>query len=234
MRVVAALLLVLVTRLASADEATAVYNHACSWCHGQDGRGDGPAAFSINKYRSPRPRDFTRGRFKFRSTPSGQLPTDEDLLRTLERGIPGYMPSFQGLTAKERRQAVEALKRFFPGFESARPTPVTIPDPPVLDAEAAARGRQVYEDAGCAACHGDRGRGDGGSAAALRDDVGLPIQPADFRYPSRFKGGSKPVDLYRTLVTGLDGTPMPSYASAIDDPHALWDLIAYIRSLKRR
>src|SRR5438067_10355625 len=110
---------------AARDLATAVYDHACASCHGKDGRGDGPAAFSINKYRSPRPRDFTRGRFKLRSTPSGQLPTDDDLLRTVERGIPGYMPSFQGLTAGERGLAVEAVKRFYPGFESARPTPVT-------------------------------------------------------------------------------------------------------------
>src|SRR5262249_53189661 len=114
MRAVAAFLLVFaLTRPAAADQATSVYNHACSWCHGEDGRGDGPAAFSINKYRSPLPRDFTRGLFKFRSTPSGQLPTDDDLLRTVERGIPGYMPSFKGLTGRERRLAVEALKRFF-------------------------------------------------------------------------------------------------------------------------
>ena len=237
MRIGAALVLVLVLDLggsAAGDPATAVYNHACSWCHGKDGRGDGPAAFSINKYRSPRPRDFTRGRFKLRSTPSGQLPTDDDLLRTVERGIPGYMPSFRGLTTGERQLAVVAVKRFYPGFESAQPAPVTIAEAPELNAAAAARGRRVYEEAGCAACHGDRGRGDGTSANALRDDVGLPIRPADLRYPRRFKGGAAPEDLYRTLVTGLDGTPMPSYAAAIEDPHALWDLVAYVRSLKRR
>src|SRR5437899_2150357 len=99
------LVLVLAGRATAADPATAVYNHACAWCHGKAGRGDGPAAFSINKYLSPRPRDLTRGRFELRSTPSGELPTDEDLLRTLERGIPGYMPSFRGLTAGERRPA---------------------------------------------------------------------------------------------------------------------------------
>src|SRR5262249_36464704 len=125
-------------------------------------------------------------------------------------------------------------RRFYPGFESARPTPVTISATLELDSAAVARGRRVYEEAGCAACHGDRGRGDGGSASALRDDVGLPIRPADLRYPRRFKGGSAPADLYRTLMTGLDGTPMPSYASAIEDPRALWDLVAYIGSLKRR
>jgi len=75
MRIGAVLVLVLgLARSAAADPATAVYNHACSWCHGKDGRGDGPAAFSINKYRSPRPRDFTRGRFKLRSTPAVSCP----------------------------------------------------------------------------------------------------------------------------------------------------------------
>src|SRR2546423_13932599 len=105
MRVVAALLLVLTAAPTAADPAAAVYNHACSWCHGKDGRGDGPAAFSINKYRLTRPRDFTRGRFKLRSTPSGQLPTDDDLLRTVERGLPGYMPAFRGPPAVEAQLA---------------------------------------------------------------------------------------------------------------------------------
>jgi len=226
--------LVLARAAMAADPATAVYNHACAWCHGKDGRGDGPAAFSINKYLSPRPRDFTRGRFKLRSTPSGQLPTDDDLLRTLERGIPGYMPSFSGLTAGEPRLAVTAVKRLFPGFATAHPTPIAVPPPPPLDTAAAARGREVYAAAGCAACHGERGRGDGPSAPALRDADGLPIRPADLRYPARFKGGAEPVDLYRTLMSGLDGTPMPSYASAFDDPRAPWDLVAYLRSLHRR
>jgi len=228
------LLVLLAGSSAAADPATAVYNHACAWCHGKEGRGDGPAAFSINKYLSPRPRDFTRGRFELRSTASGELPTDDDLLRTTERGIPGYMPSFRGLTPGERRLAVAAVKRFYPGFVTARPTPVPLPEPPALDEAAAARGRQLYEDAGCPACHGERGRGDGPSAGALRDDAGLPIRPADLRFPARFKGGTDPIDLYRTLVTGLDTTPMPSYASAFDDPRVLWDLVAYVRSLRRR
>jgi mono/diheme cytochrome c family protein len=228
------LALVLATPVVASDPATAVYNHACAWCHGKDGRGDGPAAFSINKYLAPAPRDFTRGQFKLRSTPSGQLPTDDDLLRTLERGIPGYMPSFRGLTTGERRLAIRAVKRFYPGFASASPTPFAIPEPPPPDAAAAERGRTVYDAAGCASCHGERGHGDGPSARGLTDETGLPIRPADLRYPTRFKGGAEAPDLYRTLLTGLDGTPMPSYAQAFDDPRALWDLVAYVRSLARR
>src|SRR5438876_7879807 len=125
MRLGAPLLLVLMAAPAAADPATAVYNHACAWCHGRDGRGDGPAAFSINKYLSPRPRDLTHGRFELRSTPSGELPTDEDLLRTLERGIPGYMPSFRGLTAGERQLAGTAVERFDRAVAGALPTAVS-------------------------------------------------------------------------------------------------------------
>jgi mono/diheme cytochrome c family protein len=216
------------------DPATTVYDHACAWCHGKDGRGDGPAFFSIGKYRSPRPRDFTRGRFELRSTPSGELPTDGDLLRTVERGIPGYMPSFRGLTLHERHLAIAAVKGFYPGFEGASPSPVAIPEPPAADAAAIARGEDVYRAAGCVACHGDAGHGNGASAGDLRDETGLAIRPADLRYPTRFKNGSEPADVYRTLVTGLDGTPMPSYAGAFDDTGALWDLVAYVRSLRRR
>ena len=228
------LLLPTIARAASPDRATSVYVHACAACHGKDGRGDGPAAFSIGKYRAPRPRDFTRGRFKLRSTPTGTLPTDDDLLRVLERGIPGYMPSFRGLTASERRLAITAVQRFNAGFESPRAEPIAIPAPPALDASAAERGRDVYRAAGCPTCHGDSGRGDGPSAAELTDDDGLRIRPADLRFPARFKNGSDPGDVYRTLVTGLDGTPMPSYAGAFDDRAAPWDLVAYVRSLRRR
>src|SRR5438128_8821935 len=215
MRLGAPLLLVLMAAPAAADplgdvvvglrKATAVYNHACAWCHGNDGRGDGPAAFSINKYLSPRPRDFTRGRFELRSTPSGEPPTDQDLLRTLERCIPGYMPSFRGLTAAERWLAVAAVKRFYSGFARPYPTPVSLPQPPVLDAAAVARGRQTYESAGCASCHGERGHGDGPSASQLKDETGLRIRPADLRYPSRSTNAARPPDVSRTLVTGPAG-----------------------------
>lgn len=220
--------------VADADSATAVYNHACAWCHGRDGRGDGPAAFSIGKYRAPRPRDFTRGRFEFRSTATGQLPTDEDLLGTVERGIPAFMPSFRGLTGSERRLAVTAIKRFYPGFEGARAEPIPIPAPPALDGAAVARGHDVYRAAGCPACHGESGRGNGPSARELVDETGLPIRPADLRYPGRFKNGAGPADVYRTLVTGLDGTPMPSYGGAFENGGDIWDLVAYVGSLRRR
>jgi hypothetical protein len=69
----------------------------------------------------------------------------------------------------------------------------------------------------------------------LRDTAGLPIWPADLAHPSWFKGGSSPSDVYRTLMTGMDGTPMPGYGDVFADLAAEkpWQLIAYIASLSR-
>ena len=57
------------------------------------------------------------------------------------------------------------------------------------------------------------------------------LPPGPYRIQTH---GAESADVYRTLVTGLDGTPMPSYAGALDDTGALWDLVAYVRSLRRR
>ena len=218
---------------ARADDAATVYAHACACCHGATGHGDGPAAVSPGEGFAPRPRDFTRGKFKLRSTPSGQLPTDADLLRTIERGIPRYMPAFTGSTANERRLAMEAVKRFYPGFARTPPTPIAIPQRPTLDAAAVARGTALYQAAGCVACHGATGRGDGASAKDLKDGTGLRITPADLRVPRNFKNGGTPDDVYRTIVTGLDDTPMASYADALTAAQR-WDLVAFIASLAQR
>ncbi len=55
--------------------ARRVYEVNCAACHGVESDGNGPAARMF----VTRPRDFRSGIFKFRSTPSGSLPTDEDL-----------------------------------------------------------------------------------------------------------------------------------------------------------
>src|SRR5262252_207162 len=84
-----------------------VYYQHCAACHGVSGQGNGPAAVWLY----PRPRNFTSGLFKIKSTPSGTLPTDEDLLRTVTRGMPGSsMPSFTYLTEQQRRDAVQYVK----------------------------------------------------------------------------------------------------------------------------
>jgi mono/diheme cytochrome c family protein len=215
--------------------AEALYRTACAACHGTLGDGSGPAAFSIAPGVAPRPRDFVAGRYKLRSTPSGTPPTDADLHRTIARGIPRYMPAFGTLEAEAIDGLVEYVKSFSPRFAGPPPRPMALPEPMAPGAEAATRGADVYTALGCPACHGPEGRGDGSAAGALRDATGLRIWPADLGHPSWFKGGSEPEDVYRTLVTGMDGTPMPGYADVFADlpADAPWTLIAYIASLSR-
>jgi mono/diheme cytochrome c family protein len=89
-----------------------------------------------------------------------------------------------------------------------------------------ARGGKVYEKAECHECHGRGGRGDGPSAKDLK------VKPADLtRRP--FKSGSTPREIVRTLITGLDGTPMPSYHLVLDDAE-IWDLAYYVESIGNR
>ena len=98
--------------------------------------------------------------------------------------------------------------------------------------ERLARGKQLYADAECLACHGATGRGDGPSAPTLKDGHELPIVATDLTRPTRFKNGRRPEDVYRTLVTGLAGTPMPSYADSLE-PEQAWDLVFYVLSLSK-
>src|SRR5437867_53481 len=72
----------------------------CISCHGVGGDGTGPTADWLD----PRPRVLTSGIFKYRSTPSGELPTDADLLRTITNGVHStYMPHWAAMTEIERR-----------------------------------------------------------------------------------------------------------------------------------
>jgi cytochrome c oxidase cbb3-type subunit 2 len=205
------------------------FDRYCVSCHGVEGDGDGPSA----QWLDPRPRVLTSGIFKFRSTPSGDLPTDADLYRTITQGLHGtYMPRWQAITELERRDVVQYVKTLSPRFATEpQGRPIAIPPHPPLTAELARRGHEVWDQMQCAACHGERGKGDGSSASTLRDDWGYPVRPHDFTH-GPLKVGDAPEDLYRTFMTGLNGSPMPSFAESIT-PEQAWALVAYVRTLRR-
>lgn len=187
-----------------------VYNRACIACHGVVGDGNGPAA----KYLNPRPRDFTSGTYKFRSTPSGELPTDEDLYRTVTIGIPRtMMPAWRDLlTEQERRDVVAYIKTFSNKFrQMGAGTPIQISREPKMSLQTIAEGKKLYMIMECWACHGVSGKGDGKSANTLKDDWGYKIKPFNFTL-GNYKGGKDNRSIYKTFNTGLNGTPMPSYA----------------------
>ena len=215
----------------------AVYVKWCAGCHGDAGAGDGPAAH----YMLPRPRDFTGAVYQIRSTASGELPTDADLLRAVDQGLPGTaMPGWKTrLSDRERRSVIAYLKTFSTFFADTtiRPKPLAFGGAPGGGggAEAIRVGRQFYDSIGCRKCHGDRGRGDGPSAPTLKDDAGLPIFAADLSQNWRFNGGGTVEDIYHRLRTGLDGTPMPSFSDLLDQKfltdEQLWRVAQYVRSL---
>lgn len=204
-----------------------VYDANCAVCHGAAGDGRGMAAHMLRT----KPRDFSRGVFKFRSTPSGKLPTDADLIRAIRGGLPGSaMIPQDHLTAEEVGDVIAFLKTFSTRFaEEPSPTPIAIPPPPPLTEALLTRGHQIFRDMRCPECHGPEGRGDGPSADRMKDDLGQPLRPADLtRRP--FKGGSSPEDLFRTLATGIGGTPMPSFEDAMDPPE-IWAVVYHVLSL---
>jgi len=208
-------------------EGKRVYLANCVVCHGENGNGEGPGAARL----TVKPRDLRAGSFKFRSTPSGSLPRDDDLDATLIQGIRGTgMVPQRHLSTAERRAVIAYLKRFSERFVNERPqAPVEVPPPPPATSEVISKGRRIYQKAQCAECHGAGGRGDGPSAPTMKDDRGLPIAVTDFtRWP--LKRGDAPEALYRTIATGLSGTPMPSYSDALE-PSEMWVLVRYLESL---
>jgi cytochrome c oxidase cbb3-type subunit 2 len=212
-----------------AKAAAGDYRRYCVGCHGEMGDGNGENAMWLD----PKPRDFTLGVFKCRSTPTGTLPTDEDLFDTIARGLDrSNMPPWNTFTQEMRANLVAWIKHYSPRWQTEKPgAPITIPPEPEVTADRVKNGREVFGRVQCWKCHGVQGMANGPSASTLTDDQGRPIAPYNFTDGSRPKCGSTDKDIYRIFMTGLDGTPMPSFADNIK-PEEAWDLVFYLRTLQ--
>jgi len=219
-----------------------IFERYCFGCHGPRGDGNGIEAIWIQPFSATgqgttvvkdAPRDFIPAVFKCRSTPTGTLPTDEDLFNAITRGFyTTYMPAWKALPENQRADLVAYIKTFSPRWKTEKPgPPIQIPPEPPLTIESILHGREVFSQVQCWKCHGPEGRGNGPSALTLTDDFGFPIRPYDFSSGERFKCGSTNQDLYRIFMTGLDGTPMPSFADNIQ-PSDAWDLVHFLRTLQ--
>ncbi|MBM4317205.1 MAG: c-type cytochrome [Deltaproteobacteria bacterium] len=207
----------------------------CSGCHGQAADGNGPASVMLN----PKPRNLVSGSFKFHSTSSGVLPNVEDLMKTLNQGVIGTsMPSFREVSEQERLAIVMYVRSLRPDFKEtlADQIPLNIPRPPkdIFSNKtgllgAAKKGRAHYVKA-CILCHGEKGMGNGPSAAELTDADNQPIKPANLRLPY-IKSGKTPQDLFKAITVGLDGSPMPGFETLFSEAQR-WELVAYVYYLR--
>jgi len=213
-----------------------VFFKECVWCHGPDGAGDGPGALRL----WPRPRNFNAGTFKIRTTASGELPTDDDLLLTVTNGLPGSaMPSWEGvLTEQERKDVVAFVKtkmvkdRNFQDKDEEFHV-ISFDGQVPSSPESIKRGQDVFLNKGkCVQCHGPEGRGNGN--LTQKDDWGFPIFPADFHQCWNFRGNRRdpynPRNIFREVSTGLNGTPMPSFADVLTVQDR-WDVANFVISL---
>jgi mono/diheme cytochrome c family protein len=207
-----------------------LYRRYCIKCHGEIGDGNGEIAEWVEPFK---PRNFTLGIFKCRSTPTGTLPTDDDLFRTLHRGLnTSAMPHWDALTSQNRIDLVAYVKHFSPRFASEKPgTPIQIPPEPEVTADRIKQGQEVFARVQCWKCHGVTGRSNGPSSSTLVDDQNNPDPAFNFHDFDRFKCGTSNADLYKIFMTGLDGSPMPSWSDNIK-PDEAWDLVFYLRTLQ--
>lgn len=226
-----------------------IYFTKCVWCHGVDGAGDGPAADRL----WPRPRNFNQGTFKIRHTASGELPMfnpkdagRNDLFETVTHGLPGSaMPSWDGILTDEQRLQVLSFvtsqlvkDRKFDDKETETQTILQLDTikPIAASKESLEKGAQLIVDKKCIECHGVTGRGDG-NAFNLKDDWGFPIQPADWHKCWNFRGSRRDPynvkNIFRTFSTGVNGTPMPSFAdnTTIEER---WHIANFVNSLCER
>src|SRR5688572_5676401 len=206
-----------------------LYTKYCAQCHGEKGDGEGYATPHL----LPKPRNFTTGKFKVRSTPTGALPTHQDIVEIIRRGMPyTSMPGWPELTEQQLSELAYYIKSFSPDFANpdAVPKPVDLPSPPSSTSDSIALGKKLYEETGCIRCHGTLGRGDGPSAPTLVDDLKQPIRAANLAQSWTFRGGATRHDIFRTMSTGFNGTPMPGFVDALT-PEQRWAITDYIVSL---
>lgn len=113
--------------------------------------------------------------------------------------------------------------------------------------ESRANGRLLYlsDKTKCYTCHGNTGRGNGGATEdfwpkpgstekydlrGLHDVWGNPLQPRNLRL-GQYRGGRRPVDVFRRIYAGIKGTPMPAFGGTVLKDEEIWDVVNYVMSL---
>lgn len=216
----------------SEDRGKVLYDQWCSQCHGVKGDGKGAAADFV----FPKPRDFTRGTYKFQSTASGEPPADADIIRSIRDGNPGTsMPPWKRFSDSEVKDILDYLKKFSPDTFSAQGTPIKVGKPSGGKEKLIALGKEQYEKTKCWECHGKAGRGDGekGWQEKFKDDWGNRAYPADQTSPWEYRHGTDVKDIFITISAGINGTPMTSYGDTVSEENR-WALAYFVQSEQQK
>jgi len=217
-----------------------IYKIRCLLCHGEEGDGKGPVEVILRVEKNGQviktyPRDLTLGVFRFRTTPTGCLPSDKDLQTIIDNGITrSFMPSHKELPLEERKALVEYIKTFSARFEEEEPCEMIGAKKPewVGSSKSTEKGKKIYKEMKCWECHGETGKGDGPKSQDLKDDWGKKIWAFNFT-SGDLKRGSSPENVYITFTTGLDGTGMPSYEDSLNEENR-WHLVSYTLKLMKK
>jgi len=220
-----------------AETARTLYVRHCAACHGPEGHGDGPAG----QHLYPKPRAFSDSPMRFAATGAGEDRVLDAIARTIREGMPrSSMPGFGGVLTEPE---VRGIARYVHDLGSDVPAPAArdaliAGKAPEFTAGLVTYGSSLFRSMGCITCHGDKGHGDGAAMEGLVDSLGRPIHPANLA-SGEYKAGARPDDLYRVIVNGVPGTPMPAYADMLFEglPRSsvghrkAWALVAYVMSL---
>jgi len=239
-----------------------VYRRNCEQCHGVTGDGNGPAAqfltprprdyrrgvfkFTSTPYGSrPRREDLMRTidhGVTGTSMPSFRLLPKKDreavldyVLALTHRGeleelLVAQAESEGELPDEMVEELVAAVQdRWTLAAESEVEAASKMP--PITE-ETIAAGAQIFQQRECFKCHGRDGRGGLAGGIEVGNDAWGQKDPAADLTSGMLHGGQLPIDVYRRISSGINGTPMPSFgASFADYPDAVWHLTHYVLSL---
>lgn len=242
-----------------------IYTRRCEQCHGVSGDGQGPVAEYLNprprdyrpgiyKFTStpfgskPRREDLLRT--LRRGIPGTAMPSFDELPPSDLEAVVDYIlilthrGELESLLAQiafdeaeldpevveEMAQAVLA-----PWEDASSQIVMPVSEMPEFTEESIAQGRDLYLQRACNKCHGADGRGSAyGNVEIATDAWGNTTAAADLT-SGMFRGGGRPIDIYRRIYSGINGTPMPGFGAAFaDDPDAIWRLVHFIKETGER
>lgn len=235
-----------------------VYSRYCIQCHGNTGDGNGvAAAYMVPKPRDYRPGIFkftstiygakplredllrtVRRGIRGTSMPSFSLlqPDDQEavidyVLTLTHRGELEVQLAEEAVfnEAIEQARVPEMVTAILTRWNQAKGQ-VVYPSSPMPEFTAAVidKGKKAFLTVGCAQCHGEDGRGQLLTNKAMNDSWGNFTKAADLT-SGMLHGGTQPLDIFRHVDAGINGTPMPSFHSALQkEPETIWNLVGYV------